>query len=108
MKPKFTFAIRPRLPGNLQFLAELAGNLWWDWNYEAVDLFRRISPHLWTQGQGNPVHTLMHVEQERINYLSREEGFLNHMARVRENFKRYMDEPRWFQRTSRKSTKPIS
>jgi starch phosphorylase len=42
---------------------------------------------------------LLNVEQERINYLSREEGFLNHFERVMETFHKYMNEPRWFQRT---------
>ncbi|MBN2083379.1 alpha-glucan family phosphorylase [bacterium] len=98
MKPKFTYAIRPRLPEKLAFLGELAGNIWWEWHYDAIDLFRRISRHRWAESRGNPCHVLLHVEQERLNYLSREEGFLNHMQRVREAFNAYLTEPRWFQR----------
>jgi starch phosphorylase len=99
MRPKYTYAIRPRLPENLQFLKELAYNLWWDWNYDAVDLFRRVSRRLWDEGQQNPVYLLLRAEQERINYMAREEGFLNHMERVRTMFGQYMTEPRWFQKT---------
>ena len=98
MKPVYKFAIRPCLPKNLAFLGELAGNLWWEWNYDAIDLYRRISRHEWDLGQGNPLHTLVHVEQARIDYLSKEEGFLNHMQRVQESFQDYMTQPRWFQR----------
>jgi len=99
MKPKYTYSIRPRLPDNLGFLSELAGNLWWEWNYDAIDLFRRISRHLWAESLGNPLHVLVNVDQERINYLSGEEGFLNHMQRVQAAFEKYIKEPRWFQRT---------
>lgn len=99
MQPKYKYTIRPRLPEKLSFLRELAYNIWWDWNYEAVDLFRRISRRLWDEGEHNPVYLLVHAEQERMNYLSQEEGFLNHMERVRSQFKSYMTEPRWFQKT---------
>jgi len=99
MRPTFTYAIRPRLPENLQFLQELAFNIWWDWNYEAIDLFRRISRRLWDEGQQNPVYLLVRAEQERINTLSREEGFLNHLDRVRTDFRQYLTEARWYQRT---------
>lgn len=98
MKPRFTYAIRPRLPENLQFLAELAGNLWWEWNYDAIDLYRRVNRQLWAASKGNPLYVLVNVDQERIDYLSEEEGFLNHLERVRQDYAVYMTEPRWFQR----------
>jgi glycogen phosphorylase len=98
MKPVYTYAIRPRLPESLQFLSELAYNVWWDWNYEAIDLFRRISRRLWDEGNQNPVSMLLRVDQERINYISQEEGFVNHMERVRAQFQKYMSEPRVFQK----------
>ncbi len=98
MKPAYTYAIRPRLPESLQFLSELAYNVWWDWNYEAIDLFRRISRRLWDEGRQNPVSMLLRVDQERINYISQEEGFMNQMERVRTQFQKYMTEPRWFQK----------
>lgn len=98
MKPVYTYAIHPRLPENLQFLKELAYNVWWDWNYDAIDLFRRISRRLWDEGLQNPVKMLLRVDQERIDYLSKEEGFLNQMDRVQAMFQKYMTEPRWFQK----------
>jgi len=99
MKPSFTYAVRPRLPENLSFLNTLANNLWWEWNYNAIDLFRRVSRQLWEEGRQNPIHVLMHADQERIDYLSREEGFLNHLDRVRVAFESYMTQPRWYQHT---------
>ena len=99
MKPSFTYSVRPRLPENMAFLLTLANNIWWEWNYGAIDLFRRISRQLWDEGRQNPIYVLMHADQERIDYLSREEGFLNHMERVRSAYESYLTEPRWFQRT---------
>lgn len=99
MKPAYTYAIRPRLPESLKFLSELAYNVWWDWNYEAIDLFRRISRRLWDEGRQNPVSMLLRVDQERINYISQEEGFMNQLERVQAQFQKYMTEPRWFQKT---------
>ena len=98
VRPAYTYTVRARLPENLRFLDELAHNLWWAWNYDAVDLFRRVSRELWEESNLNPVYLLIHAEQERLEYLNLEEGFLNHMARVEQAFRRYMEEPRWFQR----------
>jgi starch phosphorylase len=98
MRPIKSFAIRPRLPENLSVLSELAFNMWWQWNYEAVDMFRRLSRRLWEQSAENPVQVLLRCEQERLNYLSHEEGFLNHVQRVYTDFRKYMTEPRWFQK----------
>ncbi|WP_461395338.1 DUF3417 domain-containing protein, partial [Deferrisoma sp.] len=43
-----TFSVIPRLPERLAPLLEIAHNLWWVWNPEAVDLFRRIDHDLWS------------------------------------------------------------
>jgi glycogen phosphorylase len=98
VRPAFTYTVRAKLPENLKFLDELAHNLWWAWNYDAVDLFRRVSRDLWEESNLNPVYLLIHAEQERLEYLNLEEGFLNHLARVEREFRKYMEEPRWFQK----------
>ncbi len=42
-----TFQVFPDVPPSLKFLEILARNLWWCWNMDAIDLFRRIDPRLW-------------------------------------------------------------
>src|ERR1700722_14997510 len=37
-----TFTVLPNLPPALQGLQQLAYNLWWCWNHDAIALFRRI------------------------------------------------------------------
>ncbi|MFM9949829.1 MAG: DUF3417 domain-containing protein, partial [Saprospiraceae bacterium] len=39
--------IESKLPEALAPLQELAGNIWWSWNKEAIHLFRAIEPELW-------------------------------------------------------------
>ncbi len=39
-----TFQVFPIIPESLSFLQVLARNLWWCWNLDAIELFRRISP----------------------------------------------------------------
>ena len=41
MRPMFSINVLPSLPPSLAALKELAYNLWWAWNPEAIELFRR-------------------------------------------------------------------
>ncbi len=93
-----TFIVVPRLPENLEFLGELAHNLWWCWNHDATELLRRIDRNLWVETNRNPVKLLGVVSQERLEALSNDDGFLAHMHRVEAAFRAYMDGPHWFGR----------
>ncbi len=90
------FRVRPTLPDRIRPLMDIALNLWWTWNPEAVALFRRIDPDLWRQCRHNPVALLGLVDQERLNDLAARETFLAHMDRVEENLRRYMEHPTWY------------
>ncbi len=98
MKPSFVYIIRPRLPEKLAFLGELARNLWWSWNFEAIELFRRLDPPLWDQLGQNPVLLLGQLRQERLLAMAEDEGYLASLERVRRSFDEYLKAPRWFQR----------
>jgi len=43
MKPVRTFTVIPRLPAEIERLRDLACNLRWAWDSEAIELFRRLS-----------------------------------------------------------------
>mgnify|MGYP000665188052 CR=1 FL=1 len=49
MKNFQTFQVVPRIPKPLQFLETLSHNMWWCWNLDAIELFRRIDPRLWEE-----------------------------------------------------------
>ncbi|HKQ18781.1 MAG TPA: alpha-glucan family phosphorylase [Candidatus Eisenbacteria bacterium] len=57
----------PTVPQTLARLPELAQNLWWSWNAEARDLFRRLDPPLWRLTRHNPVRLLQEITPERLN-----------------------------------------
>ena len=39
--------VRSEVPKQLEPLRKLAQNLWWSWNYRAIELFESIDPQLW-------------------------------------------------------------
>jgi len=83
-----TFQVFPDIPESLSFLEVLSRNLWWCWQKEAIELFRRINPPLWVEVGRNPIIFLTRISQERFEELAEDDGFLAHLERVRESFKK--------------------
>ena len=77
-----TFQVYPKIPSSLSFLEKLSRNLWWCWNIEAMDLFRRIDPVLWEKCRENPIAFSTRISQERLERLATDESFLAHLERV--------------------------
>ncbi len=90
-----TFTVTAYLPERLQPLLEVANNLWWAWNPEAVDLFRRMDHDLWSAAYHNPVKMLGMMDQGRLRDLENDEVFLAHMDRVAQSLGRYLGMPTW-------------
>lgn len=91
MRPSQTFRVIPSLPPKLERLRELAYNLWWAWNHEAIALFRRLDRDLWETTGHNPVLILGTIRQERLDQVAQDDGFLSHLDRVYREFQRYMN-----------------
>jgi starch phosphorylase len=94
-----TFTVLPHLPPRLQALHKLAYNLWWCWNHEAVSLFRRIDDDRFEALENSPVKLLGSIDQQRVEQLLRDDGFLAHMDRVEEAFDHYLSSSTWFKDT---------
>lgn len=45
---------------------ELARNLWWTWDDEAISLFRDLDPDLWTEVRHNPIDMLRRVSLKEV------------------------------------------
>jgi glycogen phosphorylase len=56
----------PPIPAPLSRLPELAQNLWWSWNTEARELFRRLDTPLWRQVNHNPIRLLQEITPEHL------------------------------------------
>ena len=62
-----TIYVFPTIPEPLLFLDKLSRNLWWSWQRDAVELFRRIDPRLWRESNGNPLYFSTLISQERLS-----------------------------------------
>jgi starch phosphorylase len=91
MQPMLFIHVVPSLPEGLAPLRELAYNLWWSWNPEAIELFRRLSHEAWEESGHNPVRLLGMIDQDRLNSLAHDDGFLAHLERVHGQLQRYMN-----------------
>ena len=90
MKPARKFVVVPSLPDKLRQLWDLAYNLWWCWNPEAIEMFRRIDRDLWEQIYHNPVAMLGVVSPERLEQLATDDGFLVHAQNNDPNYSRFI------------------
>ncbi len=66
----------PTIPDRLKRLPELASDLWWTWNPQARDVFRKLDYALWRQTAHNPVLMLKRVSQEMLNLAAKDERYL--------------------------------
>ena len=90
MQPMFSINVVPSLPPGLAPLKDLAYNMWWSWNPEAIELFRRLDRDGWEDSGHNPVRLLAMVDQDRLESAARDDAFLAHLDRVWQNLQRYM------------------
>ena len=86
--------VHANLPKNLSKLQEIANNLWWVWNSEAKNIFRKIDIDAWHQAQSNPVVLLNTISYDRMLELSKDKAFMKELDAVYAEFRAYMDEPK--------------
>jgi starch phosphorylase len=91
-----SFVTLPNLPEVLSPLLEIANNMWWSWNSNAVELFRRISWDLWEQSNHSPRGMLGLARQEIFDQLANDDSFVSNMHRVHGELKRYMEMKTWY------------
>jgi starch phosphorylase len=87
MKNFETFQVFPNIPENLQFLEVLSRNMWWCWDKNAIELFSRMDPALWTESGRNPIAFLSKISQSRCEKLAKDKGYRAHLKEVQEQFK---------------------
>ena len=99
MKPVRTFSVIPSLPPQLEPLRDIAQNLHWTWDPEAIALFRRLDEQLWEQSGLNPVRMLGMIDQSRLEAIVNDEGFLVRLDRVKRALDAYLaSRNTWFAR----------
>ena len=101
------FTVLPALPEPLKKLEVIAKNMYWSWDPEFINLFKRIDSNLWRACRYNPVKLLGSVSQQRLETLSENKGFLYELERVSEKLDNYLKSPTWFERYGEKTSKPM-
>ncbi|MCP4293794.1 MAG: glycosyltransferase family 1 protein [bacterium] len=91
------FTVTPNLPEPLQPLLQIANNIWWSWNIEAINLLRRVDSELWDTHHGNPIAVLGSLSSERVAKLVKDRAFLAHLERVKGDLDRYLNLTSWFE-----------
>jgi glycogen phosphorylase len=100
MRPLGTFLVRARLPERLARLRDVAYNLHWAWNQDAIALFRRVDADVWELVEHNPVRLLDEVGPARFEALADDEAFLAHLDVVVRQLDDYTaGASTWFGRT---------
>ena len=97
MKPLRQLTVVPTLPPNLEPLRELALNLWWTWDREALDLFHHLDAKLWEKTYHNPIAMLGQISQERLDATSKNSAFLARLEVIHKKFREYHKAPSWFE-----------
>ena len=97
------FTVVPELPERLEGLRNLAYNLWWTWNPEAIELFQRLDRELWEQCYHNPVLILGRLDQQNLNALAKDEGFITHLDSVLEKLQQHLSASSWQQRLGKQA-----
>lgn len=87
MKHIQPFQVFPIIPKALSFLDTLSRNLWWSWQSDAKELYKRIDPKLWESSEHNPIVFLTNTPKERLEELAEDGSFLIHQQRIEEHFK---------------------
>ncbi len=95
----------PTFPKLLAPLLALAHNMWWVWQPDAVELFRRLDRKLWESVHHNPVKLLGTIDQSRLASASQDDGYMAHMKRVYDAFRQHVEAPGWFQKAHPEKSK---
>ena len=88
-----SIVVKSRLPKELCCLHEISRNLWWCWNYEAIELFESIDLELWEEVEKNPIRLLEKVSYARLNELAGNSNFVAKLNGIYSKFKTYLEQP---------------
>ena len=90
------FKVIPYLPEKLKPLYKIAHNLWWVWNYEAIELFRRLDVDLWREVDHNPIKLLGSISQNALEKAAENDSFVAHMERVVKALDWHLNRKTWY------------
>lgn len=84
--------IESKLPKALEPLNDLAHNLWWSWQKDAIALFKSIDPEKWEALNYNPIAQLDQMSVETTQRLLNDQTFMKQLKAIDKSFKAYLKE----------------
>ncbi len=88
-----TFSVQPHYTGKLEVLDRLSKNIWWSWNYDAVNLFKYIKKDTTISDCIDPISMLKTVSHKRFEELEKDAVFIEMFEKVISRFKKYIETP---------------
>lgn len=85
--------VKSKLPAELSCLHEISRNLWWCWNYEAIELFESIDLELWEEVEKSPILLLEKVPYARLKELAKNSSFVAKLNGIYNKFQSYLTQP---------------
>ncbi len=87
------------LPERIGRLNELAYNLWWAWNPDAINLYKSLNHNLWDTVSHNPVELLQSISLNVLRSAAEDPEYLANYDKVMADFDAYMNSTdTWFHR----------
>ena len=102
-----SFRVLPALPEALQEFEVIARNMFWTWNPEFIELFKRFDSNLWSACNHNPVKLLSNISQSKLDELAENQGFLTQLQKACEKLRSYLDRSSWYDKISPKSSQAV-
>ncbi|WP_462281774.1 alpha-glucan family phosphorylase [Salinivirga cyanobacteriivorans] len=84
--------IQSSLPNELRLLADISQNLWWTWNFEAIQLFKSMDEDLWYKTDRNPIALLNKISKDTLNALIEDTDFMERYEQISNEYKKYISE----------------
>ncbi len=86
--------IQSKVPKDLAGLENLAKNLWWSWNHDAIKLFKAIDEDKWDKLGHNPIALLDTLSYNEYQKLLNDKVFMKDFHAVSKCFEEYMAKPK--------------
>ena len=83
--------VKSQIPEKLKGLEKISRNLWWTFNFDAVQLFRSLDEDVFRESNHNAVELLRRLSYDRLVELSKDKELLKKIDKVEAEFNKYMN-----------------
>jgi starch phosphorylase len=83
------FFVFPKFPEPIEKLVTISYNLWFTWDFDALNLFYQIDADLFRKVKHNPIKFIHHLSKEKIRELIEDKRFLLQLQDIWERFEEY-------------------